>query len=708
MHLKFMKAILVKPNQIRVLVYGPLINHDRESARLRAQFSILETMTLLEEVPQANLTSLLFQLHEPITLGNAYEIIIESFGSVPVDVSEALHFDDFHRDYTYPDDDLGVTYEDFQTTFKLWAPLASAVVLTLNPTADSPQYIPMKRGDFGVYETTVLGDLDGLAYTYDVTNHGVTRTTLDPYAIGSTLNSEASVVINPSRIHAIPHYDEKLPPLTHPTDAIIYEAHVRDLTSDPHTNIVHKGRFLGFLERGKTLQGTSQPVGWDYFTSLGFTHLQLLPVNDYRSVNEHQTDHAYNWGYDPYQYGVIEGSYASDLHDPYSRLLDFKTLVSQCHQAGLRVNLDVVYNHVFEFQYSVFEKVVPGYYFRKRPDGTMSNGSFCGNDVASEKPMVRHLIVHLAMHWVKMFHIDGYRFDLMGIIDQTTMQQISDAIHALRPDFMMYGEGWNMPTELPFDAKTITERHAALPSLSFFNDTFRNVFKGGNFENDILVPGFTTGNPSLMHEAIGGMLGSAYPHLGGYKVSQPYQSINYVECHDNGTFYDKVIRLYPHASEVELQAYIRFSLSVILTAQGIPFLHMGQEVGGTKLGDHNSYKSGDAVNQFRFERIQPYTPVIATLKDLISLRKAFPVLRQPHCLPNHNVQIDVLEEGTFMIHYRWEIDTFTVVVNAQKHSVTYHGQPLQCQLYFDGQKRVDQAFSLKDIPPLSVLFLRQI
>jgi pullulanase len=704
---KFIKARLLQPDVIELIVYGPLIHHDVKLARLRVNHTHLYALNLVQEDVQQSLTLLQFQLPEPVILGNAYEIIIESFGATPVDVTAALHFPNFHSAYTYDGHDLGATYTSTHTVFKVWAPLASAVNVLFFDQGQLTASFPMTRSDQGVYACDIQGDLDGQAYKYDVTNHGVTISSLDPYGIGSTRNSEHSVVINPQRIHDIPTHRASLPVMHAPTDAILYEAHVRDLTSAQETNIVHKGRFLGALERGRTHQATGESVGWDYFTSLGFTHLQLLPVNDYRSVDEFQLDTSYNWGYDPYQFFAVEGSYASDLDDPYSRLIDFKTFVSRFHEAGIRINVDVVYNHVYEFQYSVFEKVVPGYYFRKKPDGTMSNGSFCGNDVASEKPMVRHLLVHVATHWVKMFDIDGYRFDLMGIIDQTTMKAIEQSVKAIKSDFMLYGEGWNMPTELPYDEKTITEHHRHLPAISFFNDAFRNVMKGGNFEHDILSPGFTTGQV-YDHAIVGLWLGSSLPAFGIEKVTHPYQSINYVECHDNGTYYDKLVRLYPTATEEQLQAYIRFSLSVVMLAQGIPFLHMGQEIGGTKFGDHNSYQSGDTVNQFHVDRLHAYAPVIQTLKDLIAVRKSISMLRRPSRWDEQSIRQTTLEHGAFTLQVSDGDNTLMWVVNPSLFELSMPVIPATMALQFDGRNRVQNDRVPTIIPPLSVLILTSI
>ena len=619
-------AHLLDATRIRVHCYQPPINQDIPSLRLRIGFDTLVPLKL-SHVHDNGLTfdftsDVIFQL------GIAYMIVIESFGSQPLSLDALMLEPSFERQYTYAGDDLGANYGLAATTFKLWAPLATQVLLKLYEDDRITAIYIMDRADHGVYQSLVQGNLDGVAYRYEVTNYGQSVDTLDPYGIGSSRQARYSVVINLDKT-AMPMHDEALPRFSRYTDAILYEAHVRDLSIDPHTNIQHKGRFLGMIEPNRKHK-LGHAVGFDYIKNLGITHLQLLPVNDYRSVDEDHVDRDYNWGYDPYQYFAVEGSYASELDDPYSRIIDFKKVVASYHQIGIRINVDVVFNHVYEFQHSIFERVVPGYYFRKTEAGTMANGSFCGNDVATEKPMVRHLIVQAALSWVKLYHIDGYRFDLMGMIDRQTMQMIKEKIHTIRPDFMLYGEGWNMPTPLPQSEKCITEQSPILPYLAFFNDSFRNTVKGGNFEHDALEPGLATGHLGLLNSLPFLMHGSCLSVLHTPKVTYPHQSINYVECHDNGTFYDKLKQCNPRENLATYQARIILAHALVLLAQGVPFIHMGQEVAGTKYGHHNSYNAGDRYNQFDYARVHEHAYTLRAVQNLIAIRKQYPNLRDDH------------------------------------------------------------------------------
>jgi pullulanase len=696
-----MKAYLISYEDIEVIVSTPLRHDDLGSTRLRIDHHHLESLNFIQSTPYQTLTKLSFKTKKPLILGRSYEVIIESFGASPIDVSQAIYFPNFDETYTYHGDDLGFTYTPSKTTFKLWAPLASHVNLTLYDQRGERLYYEMKRQAFGVYEVSINGNYDGVFYRYEVTNNGVTVQTIDPYGKGSSRNSEYSVVINFDALKR-PMYDEALPPMAHSSEAIIYETHVRDLTSDLGTNVVHKGRFLGMVEQGKTYHGTI-PVGFDYIKALGITHLQLLPVQDYKSVDEFNVAYSYNWGYDPYQYFSLEGSFASDLDDPYSRIRDFLTLVATYHQIGIRINIDVVYNHVYEFQYSVFEKVVPGYYFRKQTDGTMSNGSFCGNDLSTTRPMVRKLIVDSCRFLVSTYHLDGFRFDLMGIIDMETMHQIKDAVMEINPSFMFYGEGWDMPTALDPSHKSRTENSEHLPYVSFFNDLFRNLIKGGNFEGDILDKGFVFG-----HHLDDRMLaflfsGSANGQFHVPKVKHPYQSINYVECHDNGTFYDKLIRIFPHIATATVSRYVRLINAMVMFAQGIPFFHMGQEVAGTKQGHHNSYNAGDAYNQMQYAWVEQYPELITSFAALTTIRKTFTILQSPYHQPAfsyHRHQpylFEIRYAGDPSLHIYFNTASFPIHLPLESPST----------LIYDGVQLINSFNTLTMIEPLSCIVLTQ-
>jgi pullulanase len=364
----------------------------------------------------------------------------------------------------------------------------------------------------------------------------------------------------------------------------------------------------------------------------------------------------------------------------------------------------VVYNHVYDYQHSPFEKVVPGYYFRKLPNGHMSNGSFCGNDFASEKPMVRHLIVQAATFVVNTYHLDGFRFDLMGILDLKTLNAIEQSVKKIKPDFMLYGEGWNMPTHLPQERKGITENSRILPTFAFFNDTFRNILKGGNSEHDVTHPGYATGLTNTDGNLPYLLLGSSDPSLGHPKVHQSNQSINYVECHDNNTFYDKLLACQPHEDEMFHFRRIIFASSLILLADGIPFFHMAQEVAGSKQGDHNSFQSGDHVNQFHYRWIDERPWMVQAFKDLISLRKLFRKLGKP-TWSKDQFRFQALDHGAWQVTYLFQQKQYIVFFNPSLHQIQLPADVLHKTVIFDGEKLTNTPLSLSHLPPIRCVVL---
>lgn len=638
-------------------------------------------------------------------LGHAYMVVIEGFEVIPVNMKEALHFSNFHQEYTYAKDDLGYVYTTQLTTFKLWAPLASEVKLIFySPERKITAIYAMDRIENGVYRFHYQGNCANQWYRFAVVNHGIYQEVIDPYGKGLSRNSEFSVVVDFDSLK-IPMHDDRLPPFKHYQDAIVYEAHVRDLSSDHSIPFQYPGTFLGAIQPNlKTPKG--YPVGFDYLTNLGITHLQLLPINDYRSVNEFDILHQYNWGYDPYHYFCLEGSYASQPDDPLSRIRDFLQLVSHYHHRGIRINIDVVFNHIYDYQHSIFEKIVPGYYFRKNNDGTMSNGSFCGNDLATDLPMVRHLIVQAATFMVKTYHLDGFRFDLMGIIDRITLNEIELEIKRINPAFMFYGEGWNMPTNLPMEAKGITENSYSLPAFAFFNDLFRNTIKGGNSEHDVMHPGFATGTTHASGLIPHLLLGSAYDHLGERKVHWSHQSINYVECHDNNTFFDKLNAVLPH-EDIQLKfKRILLASFLIIISEGIPFFHMAQEVGGTKLGQHNSFQAGDEVNQFKYSLLDEREWLVHAHLDLLKLRKKLRE-NQPHAWNHEYVQFKPLDHGAYLVIQQGK-ETYYHLFNPSRQTIPLPDEVKHKKLVFDGKKLVSTLMLPLFIDSLSCLVMTSL
>ncbi len=676
-----------------------------QSIKLIVNSRELLPLTFIKEEKTTGFYTYQFRFKDPFTLGHSYGLVIENIGTIPIHVDALMQADTFDKEFDASKEHLGYRYQKDKTLFQVWAPIASMVDLIFyDVNGHKIQVYSMKRKPNGVYHVEVKGNHDGQHYRYGIVNHGQYQESIDPYSFGLSQNSVDSVVINLEDLK-IPMNDASLPKLKDYQDAIIYEAHVRDLSSDTSISFTNPRTFLGAIEKNKKTK-LKHAVGFDYLTSLGITHLQLLPVTDYRSVNEFNVAQSYNWGYDPYHYFSLEGSFASTPKDPRSRIQDFMKLVSQYHQAGIRINIDVVYNHVYDYQHSPFEKIVPGYYFRKHPNGQMSNGSYCGNDLATEKPMVRHLIVQAATFTVSTYHVDGFRFDLMGIIDRETLYQIQHKVRKIKPDFMLYGEGWNMPTYLPQEQKGITENSHLLPDFAFFNDLFRNTLKGGNNDHDLNVPGFATGNLDAGQNLPSLLLGSYLTHLGPTKVSHPSQSINYVECHDNNTFFDKLMGCQANEGEMFHLRRIIFANSLILFSNGIPFFHMAQEVGGSKNGDHNSFQSGDKVNQFEYRLLDERPWMVKAFQDLIQLRKMFRGLA-PKGWDESNLSFHRLSHGAISVHYHLGKEHFVLIWNPSLHQIMMPTDLQNLTLIFDGESQVKQPLNLSHIPPLRFLMLKQ-
>ena len=527
---------------------------------------------------------------------------------------------------TYDGDDLGASYTPEATQFRVWAPSADAVDLVL--WRDGVQTIPMLADRGGTWLLRIEGDLHGTRYRVRAEVEGVWREALDPYARASTVNAGHSVVVDLRRTDperwtpARPDFSGEL------VDAVFYELHVRDLSIDPASGIgeAHRGRFLALTDHG-TLTTSGNRSGIDPIRELGVTHVQLMPVYDFGSVDE-QDALAYNWGYDPVQYNVPEGSYATDPSDPLCRIREFKQAVQSLHDDGLRVVMDVVYNHVFDAGTHAFEQLVPGYWFRRNPDGTLANATACGNEVASERAMVRRYIVDSVTYWAREYHIDGFRFDLMGILDIETMRAVRAALDAIDPSIVMIGEGWQMADVLPEAQRADQPNAALLPRIGQFNDLMRDGVKGSVWDHGARgwIQGETAARPAVL-DGIVGVVRFGEAIGGNWGEIEPGQAVNYVEAHDNLTLYDKLHASLPDAGDAELARLSRLATSIVLLSQGVPFLHAGQEFLRTKHGDDNSYRSGDDVNALRWERRITWFELAEYVRGLIALRRAHPAFR---------------------------------------------------------------------------------
>lgn len=573
-------------------------------------------------------------LSKPLSLVELYRYAI-SFGGHKhgIHATHVYASDKFEADFTYEGDDLGAVWAPCATTFKVWAPTAEAVELALyasgEPDAkDLLQKIPMTRQDKGVWAANVEGDLNGTYYTYLVSVGGKINEACDPYARATGVNGQRAMVIDLSATNPAGWASDCNPnPLKSYTDAVLYELHVRDFSVDESSGISRKnqGKFLAFTESGtKTAKGT--PTCLEHLKSLGITHLHLLPVYDYASVDEsHPERPQFNWGYDPLNFNTPEGSYSTDARHGHVRVQEMKQAVQALHNAGISVVMDVVYNHVFEAGTFCLNKIVPGYFSRVNADGSNSNGSGCGNDTASERSMVRKFIVDSIVYWCKEYHIDGFRFDLVGLLDTDTINALVEAVHATRPDAIFYGEGWDLPTACePGTHMAIQPNAFRTPQFAYFCDDIRNLLAGENGKTLGFVSGLT-GKEEAMHYCFTGNV-SWCP--------QPTQTVNYVSCHDNYTLMDKLAISCPDASRSQRIRMGKMAAAIYMLSQGIPFIHAGEEMLREKLDEQgnrveNSYNRNDFVNAIRWSDLdKPETAAtVDYYRGLIAFRKAHPALR---------------------------------------------------------------------------------
>ena len=549
-------------------------------------------------------------------LGNRFYLVSEG-KEITIDVTKAPDFDNFDFHYTYLDDDLGVTYERNYTKFVLWAPLASKVILKIKG-----EDYPLKREEHGIFRTVVYGDLDGLLYDYKVTVNDKEIIVTDPYHKSTNTNSKKSAVINLEKLD-MDTFREKLPDFNSYVEAIIYETHIRDITvSCP--NIVNKGKYLGLTEKGILTKGNN-PAGIDYIASLGVSHIQLLPVLDFASVDDTKPDD-YNWGYDPLNFFALEGSYSTNPEDPYSRMKEFKRLVATAHRCGLRVNLDVVYNHVYQTGIFSLNQITPNYFFRME-NGKFANHSGCGNDFASERPMARKVILDSLRFLLTTYDVDGFRFDLMGLIDLETIKQAEAMIHSIKNDAMVYGEGWNMSPVSKFtDQFADMDHFKDLPRVAFFNDRYRNILRGIGDKSELNETGFLLGNPNFMEGFK--FIYKAGTEKGIYPVlfNSYAQSLNYIECHDNSTLGDVVLDSLNDENDVF--KYIKLFNKVLLLSPGITFIHMGQEFGQSKFGQSNTYNLGDHYNAFDYDEMDEQIAIVNSLRNYIKIRRSILLFKE--------------------------------------------------------------------------------
>lgn len=534
---------------------------------------------------------------------------------------------------------IEMVYHKNATTFTVWSPVADEARVMLYDAAEGGHAyttVPMTHQEDGTWTATVSKDLMGKFYTFNVkVNDQWLGDTpgLNARAVG--VNGKRAAIIDWKETDPDGWEADQRPPLKSPADIILYEMHHRDFSIDSTAGVKNRGKFLALTEHA-TKSPDSLATGIDHLKELGVTHVHLLPSFDYASVDETKLkENKYNWGYDPKNYNVPDGSYATDPYNPVTRIKEFKQMVQSLHKAGIRVVMDVVYNHTFNAAESPFERTVPGYFYRHKSDSTLANGSGCGNETASERPMMRKFMVESVVYWAKEYHVDGFRFDLMGIHDIETMNEIRRALNEVDPSICIYGEGWAAEApQYPTDSLAMKVNTHKMPGIAAFSDELRDALRGPF--NDNHKGAFLAGLPgSEMSVKFGIVGGISHPQVKNDSVNysqkawplQPTQVINYVSCHDDMCLVDRLNSSIPGVTPEVLKRLDKLAQTIVLTSQGIPFIYAGEEVMRDKKGVHNSYESPDAINAIDWRRKALNNDVFNYYKQLITLRKSHPAFR---------------------------------------------------------------------------------
>lgn len=519
--------------------------------------------------------------------------------------------------------ELGINYSKEKTQFNVLAPTVESVKLIIY---EGPQDIrrdiyDMEKDSDGIYILDIEGDLKDKFYTYLVNEKDEVT---DPYSYAVSLNGIRSSIVDLNETNPEGWEEHDIPFQENLCNSVIYEVHVKDFTIDKSSGSNHKGKYLGFAEEGTAYNGLS--TGIDHLKELGVTHVHLMPINDFLTVKEESqyfcNEDNYNWGYDPEHYNVPEGSYSINPEDPKMRIKELKTMIMKLHQAGIGVIMDVVYTHTFRTETSNFNVLYPDFYYRKTKDGSFSDGSNCGNEIATEKDLVSDFIKDSLIYWMKEYKIDGFRFDLMALIDIETSLDIIEDLKEIKEDVLIYGEPWTGGETTLTDSMTTTKGKQANKGFAFFNDDFRDSIKGDNIG---YKKGFAQGNVKGKMGVETGIVGSTYyddAHIGF--AACPSETINYVNSHDNLILQDKLLTLYPNISHSQLVKYNKFIMSILLTSQGISFIHAGNEFMRSKEMDKNSYRSPISVNAIDWSLKEKNEEFFEFMKDLIKIKKMYP------------------------------------------------------------------------------------
>ncbi len=572
-------------------------------------------------------------LIEKLDASRSYRIGFED-REYPVSMPIIYGEKEFEDKYTYTGNDLGASYSKNKTVFRLWAPTAQEASVNLYESGkpwekDLKEEVKMTSDKNGTWIAEVQGDLKGTYYTFKVVLDGLDVEACDPYARTTGVNGKRAMVIDLDSTNPQGWDEDKNPHAgIKMTDAMIYELHIRDFSVDENGNIKDAGKYTAFTKTGTKTKG-GNPTGIDYLKSLGVTHIHLMPFYDFGSVDENlQTTERFNWGYDPVNFNVPEGSYSTDPYNGETRVKEAKQMIKSLHDNSLSVVMDVVYNHVYSGKDFCINRLVPGYFSRINTDGTYSNGSGCGNDTASERSMVRKYIVDSVCYWADEYHIDGFRFDLVGLLDVDTINEIVKEVHKNHPDVIFYGEGWSMNTDITKENVILATQKASdkTPSFAYFNDNIRDNLKGSVFNTS--ETGWASGAKNCEKSLKASFMANET------WCKNPTQIIQYASCHDNNTLFDRIATARPKIDEETRIKMNNLAAAYYLTSEGVPFMQAGEEILRTKVKedgtfDDNSYNSGDKINCIKWENLddKKYQENLEFYKGLISFRKEHSLLR---------------------------------------------------------------------------------
>ncbi|MFW6119343.1 MAG: type I pullulanase [Petrotogales bacterium] len=571
-----------------------------------------------------------------------------------------------------------------KTEFKIWAPGPQEIYLELfksDNLYESVTEYPFKR-EGKIRKVVVEKDLTGYAYRLRIEGYGTRHYSADPYGIAATINGTHSVILDHDKLVPEKWGEDRGPAISDFVDSVIYETHVKDFSTSWTGELEQRGRYLSFTEYSKNRLGLNTAL--THIKNLGITHVHLMPVQDFKSVDEGDR-YSYNWGYDPFLYNVPEGSYSEEPENAKKRITELKKLVRSLHDNHIGVVLDVVYNHTYDLD-NPFQKLVPFYYYRIAEDGTLSNGSGCGNEIATERDMVRHFIISSLKHWIRDYHIDGFRFDLMALFGVSLMRKISNELRKEKKDLLIYGEPWMASESSMVDEPFLKGAQKGL-NVAVFNDEFRDAIKGP-LDNE--QTGFVSGAYGKELDVCKGIVGGiSYSALLKGFASEPGEVINYCSAHDNLTLVDKLIKSSKNVEFSNILRMVGLALCIVLTSQGIPFLHSGSEMCRTKLMDDNSYRSEILVNEINYLSKTHYYMLFDYVKNLIEYRKNEKLLRLKTASEIRSM-VKILHAANQLIAISivGEDKEILVVHNASRYRTTFNHEG-RWQLKFYDFKAVD-------------------